>query len=313
MLDGQAQPVPLVLITVLFDAAKKHFSDDVDRMATSYIKYFLPLMEPISGEAFERVSGVDLPPLLHIEPLLMKSHEWRQCTPLSLAALLERLALRIFRLLFADILIRLWGLSPEKLSLRRVAVSLVFRERKARAMIFLFPPGVADIPKTSPWTMWPLLEKAPRSPLLLSSSASLRSWIQQFTVRVSNGRWLYSKSCDGLHEVLMPPGLPLPVNVMCPADAHAVERLPFVLNTTDRRRSSICGDLTATMMKAATREGVEIQLLLTLCDFLRGSSENRCSMLFEDFLTAESSYLDWARHTFGLTFARKMSSATRNV
>lgn len=339
MLDGQApQPVPGVDRPVLFDAATLLMTRHEWRQATSY---FLPLINRSPAERVRArslttssASSVTSSQAAFLEE--SAEHNVRTMFVSNLVKqmsfVVEKLSLRhvpvslvnfagkacayafFFAPGVADILIRLWGLSPELI--RRVADELGLPKKnkgESDDIAALFPPTIGVFAWTSPKGMWDGLKKVPRLPMLVSRIPWTGPWAARWKGRDTDVFFIFSKYFHILSEQFMPSGLPLLEKARSPAFALVQAQLLYVLDTTVHRQSPIDGGFTPPAMDSMSGADAAMALPLPVSNVMRGMSENRCIMLLKDFLSDETTEIAGARHTFAETFATMMKAATRKV
>ncbi|KAM0564033.1 hypothetical protein ACHAPJ_000241 [Fusarium lateritium] len=337
MLDGHApQPVPGVDRPILFDVATLLMMRLEWRQATTY---FLP---PVNRSPAERVrarsmtnsssSSVTSSQAAFLEE--SAEHNIRTMFVSNLVKqmgfVVEKLSLRhvpaslinfagkacayafFFAPGVADILIRLWGLSPELI--RRVADELGLpRKNKGESddIAALFPPTIGMFGWTSPKGMWDSLKKVPRLPMLVSRIPWTGPWAARWKGRDTDVFFIFCKYFHIISEQFMPLGLPLIEKARSPAFALVQAQLLYVLDTTIHRQSPMDGGFNPAAMDSGA--DAAMTLPLPVSNIMRGMSENRCIMLLKDFLSDDSFEIAGARHTFAETFATMMKAATRKV
>ncbi|KAK7430836.1 hypothetical protein QQZ08_002625 [Neonectria magnoliae] len=213
----------------------------------------------------------------------------------------------------ADILIRLWGLSPELI--RRVADQFELPRRnkgESDDIVALFPPNLNMFGWTTPKGMWNNLKQVPQLPVLMSRIPWTGPWVARWKGRDTDLFFIFCKYFHILCEQFMPPGLPLIEKARCPAFALIHAQLLFVMDSTIHRPNTVDAGYGPTFDSI---QGADTALTLPLPpgNVMKGMSENRLIMLLKDFLSDESSEIAGARHTFAEAFASLMKASTRKT
>ncbi|KAF4980739.1 hypothetical protein FZEAL_3324 [Fusarium zealandicum] len=339
MLEGQApQPVPGVDRPVLFDAATLLMMRLEWRQATSY---FLPLAdrspaERVRARSFTTSSTSSL--TSSQAAFLEESSEHNIRTMFvsnlvkQMAFVVEKLSIRhaptslinfagkacayafFFAPGIADILVRLWGLSPELI--RRVADEIGLpRKNKGESedIVALFPPNLGSFGWTSPKGMWDSLKKVPKLPILVSRIPWTGPWVPRWKGRDTDVFFVFSKYFHILCEQFMPPGLPLLEKARSPAFALVHAQLLFVLDTTIHRQTPMDGGYNSASVDSMSGADAALTVPVPMSNVMKGMSENRLVMLLKDFLSDDSFEISGARHTFAEAFAITMKAATRRT
>ncbi|KAM5356113.1 hypothetical protein ACJ41O_002759 [Fusarium nematophilum] len=339
MLEGQApQPVPGVDRPALFDAATFLMMRLEWRQATSY---FLPLAdrspaERVRARSWTTSSNSSL--TSSQAAFLEESSEHNVRTMFvsnlvkQMSFVVEKLSLRhapislvnfagkacayafFFAPGVADILIRLWGLSPELI--KRVADEIGLpRNNKGESedIVALFPPSLGMFGWTSPKGMWDNLKKVPKLPMLVSRIPWTGPWVPRWKGRDTDVFFIFCKYFHILCEQFMPPGLPLLEKARSPAFALVHAQLLYILDTTIHRQAPLDGGYNPSAMDSMPGADAAMTLPLPMSNVMKGMSENRLIMLLKDFLTDDSLEISGARHTFAEAFATMMKAATRRT
>ncbi|KAF5008382.1 hypothetical protein FDECE_5338 [Fusarium decemcellulare] len=339
MLDGQApQPVPGVDRPVLFDAATLLMMRLEWRQATSS---FLPLADRSPGERVRTrsLTNSSTSSLTSSQAAFLEESSEHNVRTMfvsnlvkQMAFVVEKLSLRhapvslinfagkacayafFFAPGVADILIRLWGLSPELI--RRVADEIGLpRKNKGESedIVALFPPSLSMFGWTSPKGMWDSLKKVPKLPMLVSRIPWTGPWVPRWKGRDTDVFFIFCKYFHILSEQFMPPGLPLLEKARSPAFALVHAQLLFVLDTTIHRQTPTDGGYNSSPMDAMPGADAAMTMPLPTSNVMRGMSENRLIMLLKDFLSDDSPEISGARHTFAEAVATMMKAATRRT
>ncbi|KAM0485777.1 hypothetical protein ACHAP7_002729 [Fusarium lateritium] len=339
MLDGNApQPVPGVDRPVLFDVITLIMTRLEWRQATSY---FLPLVNrsPAERVRARSMTGSSNSSVTSSQAAFLEESAEHNVRTMFVSNLVKQMAFVVDKLSLrhvpvslvnfagkacayafffapgiADILIRLWGLSPELI--RRVAEELGL-PRKNRGesddIAALFPPTIGVFGWTTPKGMWDSLKKVPKLPMLVSRIAWTGPWAARWKGRDTDVFFIFCKYFHILSEQFMPAGLPLLEKARSPAFALVQAQVLYVLDTTIHRQSPMDGGFNPAAVDSMAGVDAAMTLPLPVSNIMRGMSENRSIMLLKDFLSDDSLDVAGARHTFAESFATMMKAATRKV
>ncbi|CAM1507111.1 Fc.00g067520.m01.CDS01 [Cosmosporella sp. VM-42] len=336
MLDGQApQPIPGVDRPVLYDVATMMMMRLEWRQTTSY---FLPLndrspAERVRARSWTNSSGSSLSSSQAAFVAESAEHNVRTMFVNNLikqmAFVVEKLSLRhapmslvnfagkacayafFFAPGVADILVRLWGLTPELI--RRVSdeVGLPKKNKgESEDIVALFPPSLGLFGWTSPKGMWDNLKKVPKLPMLVARIPWTGPWVSRWKGRDTDLFFIFCKYFHILCEQFMPPGLPLLEKARSPGFALVLAQLLANLDTTVHRQAAIEGGFGPALVDGMQGADAAVPLPLPPSNLMKGMSENRLIMLLKDFLSDDSVEIAGARHTFAEAFAVMMKAAT---
>ncbi|KAI0484880.1 DUF1765-domain-containing protein [Xylariaceae sp. FL0804] len=206
----------------------------------------------------------------------------------------------------ADVLVRLWSLTPELL--RRMGDEFHLpRLNKGESddIAALFPPSVEALGWTSPKTISNSLRRVAKTPLAAVRIPWHGPWISRWNGRDSDLFFIFCKYFYILTEEFLPSGLPLPEKARSPGFAIVSAQLLAVLDSTIHRQNAaetMAGPPLSDALNGADASAVVPQLSPNNSNIMRGMSENRLIALLKDFLTGASVPFADARHTFAETF-----------
>ncbi|KHN95270.1 putative protein family UPF0592 [Metarhizium album ARSEF 1941] len=243
----------------------------------------------------------------------------------------------------ADILLRLWGLTPELI--RRAGTEFGLPRRdvgESDDITALFPPGLGPLGWTSPRAMWDALKQIPKMPLLVARIPWTGPWVARWKGRDTDLFFIFCKYFHALCDQFIPPGLPLREKARSPAFALVHAQLLSIVDSTIHRQAamvepvayaplidSVNGADSALPLPLplplpppsnATRPMGENKLAaasktslydhaacFTLCDFLE-----EVLMVYHEFETtpAAASYIDWP---FWIEVCKRMSSSMNTL
>lgn len=336
MLEGQTpQPLPGVDRQILYDAATWMMMRPEWRQNTSY---FQPLSCRSPGERVRaRANSTGSSMTSSQAAFLEESSEHNVRTMFvsnlvrQMAFVVDKMSLRhappglvnfagracAYAFFFApgvsDILIRLWGLSPELI--RRVADEFGLpRKNKGESedIVALFPPSLSTFGWSTPKGMWDSLKRVPKLPMLVSRIPWTGPWVSRWKGRDTDLFFIFCKYFHILSEQFIPSGLPLIEKARGPGFALVHAQLLFVLDTTVHRQTAIDG-YAQPLIDTINSPDTALTLPLPPSNVMKGMSENRLVMLLKDFLSDDTVEVAGARHTFAETFAALMKASTRKT
>ncbi|KAI5466749.1 hypothetical protein BGZ63DRAFT_6937 [Mariannaea sp. PMI_226] len=338
MLEGQnPQPLPIADRQILYDAATWMMMRPEWRQNTSY---FQPLVSRSPGERVRTRSNSTGSSSMTSSQVafLDESSEHNVRTMFvsnlirQMAFVVEKMSMRhapmglvnfagkacAYAFFFApgvsDILIRLWGLSPELI--RRAADEFGLpRKNKGESedIVALFPPSLSSFGWTTPKTMWDSLKKVPKLPMLVSRIPWTGPWVSRWKGRDTDLFFIFCKYFHILGEQFIPTGLPLIEKARGPAFALVHAQLLFVLDATIHRQTTVDGYAQPLVDSINGPDAALAPLPLPPSNVMKGMAENRLVMLLKDFLFDETEELAGARHTFAESFAALMKASTRRT
>ncbi|GJN73085.1 hypothetical protein PLICBS_007161 [Purpureocillium lilacinum] len=212
----------------------------------------------------------------------------------------------------ADILVRLWGLTPELI--RRTADELGLPRKdtgESGDITALFPPKLGTFGWRSARTTWDTLKQIPRMSLLVARIAWTGPWVSRWKGRDTDLFFIFCKYFHVLSNQFIPPGLPLMEKARSPAFVLVHSQLLSILDTTVHRQTAIehaYGPPLIDQVNGADATALAMPLPPT--NLMKGMSENRLVILLRDVLTDDAPELGDARNTFAETFTALMKGAT---
>lgn len=211
----------------------------------------------------------------------------------------------------ADILIRLWGLTPELIKRAAEEIGLPKRNRgESEDIAALFPPKLGVFAWTTPKTMWDNLKKVPKLPMLVSQIPWTGPWVTRWKGRDTDLYYIFCKYFFILSEQFMPSGLPLVEKARAPAFALVSAQLLALLDGTIHRQAATEASNTPPLVDTVHGADAALTLPVPQTNHLKGMSENRLVVLLKDFLSEDSNDVPRARHTFAEAFNSMMRAAT---
>ncbi|PNP59461.1 hypothetical protein THARTR1_00951 [Trichoderma harzianum] len=212
----------------------------------------------------------------------------------------------------SDILVRLWGLTPDLI--RRVAESMGLGRNSSNAPVdgeitASFPPRLSSLAWSSPRGMWTTLKRIPKMPLLVARVPWTGPWVMRWKGRDTDLLFIFCKHFHILSDQFMPEGLSLTEKAHSPAFVLVHAQLLSILDGTIHRQATFepQGSLLANSARGA--EAVALQMPLPPNNMMKSMSENRLVVLLKDILSDNTSSHSGARHTFAEAFSALLKAA----
>ncbi|KAI1826436.1 DUF1765-domain-containing protein [Xylaria intraflava] len=215
----------------------------------------------------------------------------------------------------ADVLVRLWSLTPN--SLRRVAIEFNLRQRskgESDDMVALFPPSLDKLG----WTSVSLVSGALRNPApppLTSAKISWGGpWLARWSGRDSDLLFIFCKYYFILAEGFMLPDLPLDEKARAPGFVHVNAQMLSVLDSTIHRQAAVDAMSMPSFSDALHGANVSAMALQMAPsnNALKGMAENRLIALLKNFLSDPSAF-GGAPCTFAQSFLAVMKAAVKHT
>ncbi|KND90285.1 membrane protein, partial [Tolypocladium ophioglossoides CBS 100239] len=212
----------------------------------------------------------------------------------------------------ADILVRLWGLTPELI--RRAANEFGLPRKdtgESDDITALFPPKLGHFGWTSAKQVWDMLKRIPKMSLLVARISWTGPWVSRWKGRDTDLFFIFCKYFHVLSDQFMPSGLPLTEKARSPAFVLVHAQLLSILDTTIHRQTAIEHAYGPPLIDSVN--GVDASALampLPPTNLMKGMAENRLVILLRDVLADGAAEMACARHTFAESFAAVMKGAT---
>ncbi|KAI1098893.1 DUF1765-domain-containing protein [Jackrogersella minutella] len=216
----------------------------------------------------------------------------------------------------ADVLVRLWSLSPDRI--RRVAdeFGLPRHGRGERDdMVSLFPHCVDKLAWTSVRDLSGMLKQAATLPLTAAKIAWRGPWVSRWAGRDTDLFFVFCKYYHVLAEEFMPPGLTLVEKARAPAFVLVNAQVLSILDSTVHRQAAVEAMIVPPLTDAihgADASAVALSVPPNN-NIMKGMSENRLIVLLKDLLSTGSMFYVDARHTFAEAFMAVMKAAAKRT
>ncbi|KAF3769260.1 DUF1765-domain-containing protein [Cryphonectria parasitica EP155] len=219
----------------------------------------------------------------------------------------------------AEVLARLWGLTPDLL--RRVADEFGLPKRSkagSEDVVSLFPPNLQKLGWTSVKTMIDNLRLTTKLSLVAANIQWHGPWISRWRGGDSDLFFIFCKYYYILADDFMPADLPLSDKARAPGFALIHAQLLSVLDTTIHHRQAAFENMMApTILDPASGADAMAAALSQLppSNLLRGMDENRLIVLLKDMLAenAVGGLTAGARETFAIGFMSILKAATKKT
>lgn len=210
----------------------------------------------------------------------------------------------------ADVLVRLWSLTPDLI--RRVADEMNLPRRdtgESDDIVALFPPKLGVFGWTTPRTLWNTIKQVPKMSVMIARIPWTGAWVSRWKGRDTDLFFIFCKYYHILCEQFMPTELPLIEKARSPAFVLVQAQLLNILDSTVHRQAVM-----ASPMFVDSIHGVDDASAMTLpmatSNLMKGMAENRMVALLKDILNDDASENLTARHTFAEAFAALLKAAT---
>ncbi|KAI1126218.1 hypothetical protein F5Y10DRAFT_267351 [Nemania abortiva] len=218
----------------------------------------------------------------------------------------------------ADILVRLWSLSPN--ALRRIADEFGLPRRskgESDDIIALFPPGIDKLGWTSVTLICDTLRRPAQPPLASTKISWTGPWVTRWNGRDTDLFFVFCKYYFILAETFFPPYLPLVEKARAPGFVLVNAQMLSVLDSTLHRQAAVeamSAPPLSDVVHGADASLMALQMGPSNSNILKGMAENRLVVLLKNLLSGESiSCGGNARYTFGESFSAVMKAAVKHT
>ncbi|KAL7627961.1 hypothetical protein AAE478_002157 [Parahypoxylon ruwenzoriense] len=217
----------------------------------------------------------------------------------------------------ADVLVRLWSLTPDLI--RRVADEFCLPRSSsgdgADRIIMLFPPCVEKLGFTSAKYMSQSLKQPAKLPLTAAKIAWRGPWLSRWTGRDTDLFFIFCKYYYMLAEEFMPTELSLAEKARAPGFVLVNAQVLSILDSTVHRQAAVEAMLGPPLTDAVHGADASAMALPAAPNnnIMKGMDENRLILLLKDLLSATSILFVNARHTFAASFMVIMKAASKRT
>ncbi|KAI4861001.1 DUF1765-domain-containing protein [Hypoxylon rubiginosum] len=216
----------------------------------------------------------------------------------------------------ADVLVRLWSLTPDLI--RRVADEFGLpRHSRGESddLVALFPPCVERLGWTSVRTLSDSLKKAATLPLTAAKIPWRGSWISRWTGRDTDLFFIFCKYYYILADDFMPAGLSLAEKARAPGFVLVNAQVLSILDSTIHRQAAVEAMMGPPLADATHGADASAMTLPSAPNnnIMKGMNENRLIVLLKDFLFTTSFVFGAARHTFAEAFMSVMKASAKRT
>lgn len=212
----------------------------------------------------------------------------------------------------ADILVRLWGLTPDLI--RRVSESMGLTRKNNSEVdantAASFPPKLSNLAWSSPRALWNTLKRIPKMPLLVARVPWTGPWVMRWKGRDTDLIFIFCRYFHLLSNEFMPTGLLLSEKATSPAFVLVHAQLLSILDGTVHRQAAL--ELSHGSPAANSARGAEaaaLQMPMPPSNLMKSMSENRLVILLKDILADDTPTFAGARHTFAESFSALLKAA----
>ncbi|KAL7932240.1 DUF1765 domain-containing protein [Trichoderma chlorosporum] len=211
-----------------------------------------------------------------------------------------------------DILVRLWGLTPDLIRRASECMGLGRSNNNGPAdgeITASFPPRLSPLAWSSPRGMWATLKRIPKMPLLVARVPWTGPWVMRWKGRDTDLLFIFCRYFHLLSDQFMPEGLSLTEKAQSPAFVLVHAQLLSILDGTIHRQAAFepQGSLLANSARGA--EAAALQMPMPPNNMMKSMAENRLVVLLKEFLSDGTLLHSGARHTFAEVFSALLKAA----
>ena len=213
----------------------------------------------------------------------------------------------------AEILVRLWGLSPDLI--RRASTDLgmtALSKADAEEIAARFPSPLRGLSWISSRAMWNGLKQIPQLPMVVTQIPWTGPWISRWKGRDTDLFFIFCKYYHVLADQFIPAGLSLPQKAASPAFVLVQAQLLSTLDATIHRQAAM--DYALNFQSPFDSDGgadaMALAMPLPTTNMMKGMADNRLIVLLKHFVGDETADIAGARHTFAQAFAALMKTVT---
>ncbi|KAI1450601.1 DUF1765-domain-containing protein [Annulohypoxylon stygium] len=216
----------------------------------------------------------------------------------------------------ADVLVRLWSLSSDRI--RRVKEEFGLPQNNGRGtdvIVAHFPHCVDKLGWTSVRDMTNMLRQAATLPLTAAKIPWRGPWVSRWAGRDTDLFFIFCKYYYILLEENLPSGLPLVEKALAPGFVLVNAQVLTILDSTVHRQAAVDIMIAPPLTDAIHGADASAMTLPVLpnSNIMKGMSENRLIVLLKDLLSPASMYYIDARHTFAESFMAIMRATAKRT
>ncbi|ATY62296.1 family UPF0592 [Cordyceps militaris] len=215
----------------------------------------------------------------------------------------------------ADILLRLWVLTPELI--RRAADELGLPRSDngdGEDIAALFPPKLGPYGWSSPRAACNKLKQIPKMSVLVARIPWTNSWVSRWKGRDTDLFFIFCKYFHVLTDQFLLPDLPLAFKARAPAFVLVQAQLLSIMDSTIHRQAALGQAYTPPLVDSFPgADASAMAMPLPPSNLMKGMAENRLVALLKDFLLDELPDFASAKATFAETFGALMRAATQRT
>ncbi|KAJ4165586.1 hypothetical protein LMH87_007213 [Akanthomyces muscarius] len=215
----------------------------------------------------------------------------------------------------ADILLRLWGLTPELI--RRAADEFGLPRcdnGDSEDIVAFFPPKLGLYGWSSPRAAWNNLKQIPKMSLLVARIPWTGPWVSRWKGRDTDLFFIFCKYFHVLTDQFLLPELPLAFKARAPGFVLVQAQLLSIIDSTIHRHAAIGQAYNPPLVDSLHgADASAMAMPLPPSNLMKGMAENRLVALLKDFLLDDFPEFANAKATFAETFAALMKAATQRT
>ncbi|OAA64928.1 protein family UPF0592 [Cordyceps fumosorosea ARSEF 2679] len=216
----------------------------------------------------------------------------------------------------ADILMRLWGLTPELI--RRAADEFGLPRcdnGDGEDMAALFPPKLSPYAWTTPRAAWNYLKQVPKMSVLVARIPWTGPWVSRWKGRDTDLFFIFCKYFHVLTDQFLLPDLPLAFKARAPGFVFVQAQLLSMIDSTIHRQAAL-GQAAYPPPLVDSFHGADASAMampLPPSNLMKGMAENRLVALLKDILLDDFPDFASAKATFAETFTALLKAATQRT
>ncbi|KAJ6779557.1 hypothetical protein PWT90_10529 [Aphanocladium album] len=215
----------------------------------------------------------------------------------------------------ADILLRLWGLTPELI--RRAADEFGLPRcdnGDSEDIAAFFPPRLGPYGWNSSRGAWNNLKQIPKMSVLVARIPWTGPWVSRWKGRDTDLFFIFCKYFHVLTDQFLLPDLPMAFKARAPAFVLVQAQLLSIIDSTIHRHAAL-GQAYNPLLADSFPEADASAMAMPMppSNLMKGMAENRLVALLKDFLLDDFPEFASAKATFAETFSALLRAATQRT
>lgn len=215
----------------------------------------------------------------------------------------------------ADILLRLWGLTPELI--RRAADEFGLPRcdnGDSEDIVAFFPPKLGPYGWSSPRAAWNNLKQIPKMSVLVARIPWTGPWVSRWKGRDTDLFFIFCKYFHVLTDQFLLPDLPMAFKARAPAFVLVQAQLLSIIDSTIHRHAALGQAYNPPLVDSFHgADASAMAMPMPPSNLMKGMAENRLVALLNDFLMDDFPEFSTAKATFAETFSSLLKAATQRT